>query len=90
MQDGDISQTARDHLKCNTRTEQHPLKEGLLVHGITEKNLSLLQFWLILHCIYDLSSLLPTRLQIYLYGIFSLYDFEYFDEMVRYVPQAVQ
>jgi len=27
-QDGDNSETARDHLKCNTRTEQHPLKEG--------------------------------------------------------------
>jgi hypothetical protein len=24
MQDGDISETAVDHLKCNKRTEQHP------------------------------------------------------------------
>jgi len=43
-----------------------------------------------LNCIYDLSSLLSTSLEIYLYAIFSLYDFEYFDEMVSYVPQAVQ
>jgi hypothetical protein len=44
MQDGNISETDRDHLKSNTRTEQHPLKEGLLAHGKTEINLSLLQF----------------------------------------------